>query len=190
VLGVGIPVSRSFQSLVRQGGGDDDSGRAQNLGIIELTQPSTFGMVREGTKGTTIEVYCGAAAFITSSKGSSRMERQVNVVAARSTCIRAAVKVALPDSEFDPIGSGTTQAPAELTKSYLGDPLAALAQDFSSGAKTFTLADFKPSYSDQEWAALIQHLRMLGINQVRVYASVSMRDAGTPRGSLPPSIID
>jgi hypothetical protein len=49
-----------------------------------------------------------------------------------------------------------------------------LLEDFKSGPKSFAISDFKSSYTEEEWQRLNNHLRMMGINQARVFLSVSL----------------
>ncbi len=202
VLGVTLPLSRQFQArILNQAGPDSSDGKPIKIGTVELVQSSTFGMVREGPSGTTLEITCGTESFKVSSRGQSRVDRLLQIVAVPDQCIAARVKISLPESELsEPAGSrdaNRAEAPRMLVKSYDDQVLAKLAEDFRTGAKTFTLADFKPSYTQEEWDALSHQLKMMGINQVRVFAAVTLspemeQRTGTAGSteSLPDSIIE
>ena len=98
------------------------------------------------------------------------------LVAVPQACLKISVKVALPEYELEDAAnqsSGRGASPQTLTKSYTANVLATFSEDFKSGAKTFTLSDFQSSYSEDEWSALKERLRMLGINQVRVFVAAA-----------------
>jgi len=179
VLGTRLPLSPGFQSLVAEQGTGAvpvSDGRPTRLATIELVQPSTFGMTREGPAGTLIEITCGSERFSVSSKGASKFERQVAIVAAPDSCLAARITIALPDFEMDPLASGPRLDPTQrsVTKTYSDDVLRKMSEDFKSGARNFSLADFQGAYSQEEWSILSQYLRMLAINQARVFANVAL----------------
>ena len=195
VLGIALPLSRRFQGMLSEQGKTLSSagdGKPMRIGTIELIQPSTFGMVKEGAKGTVIDVDCGGNVLSVSSKGESRVDRQVSIVGVPETCAKIRIKIALPEYELDEgtkrVSQDRLAAPQSLTRSYSGDVFAAFAEDFKTGAKTFTLSDFKASYAADEWDALQNRLRMMGINQVRVFAAVSLSPDLEHRASAAPSV--
>jgi hypothetical protein len=201
VLGVTMPLSRRFQALLReQRDAAQPEGKPIRIGMIELIQPSTFGMVREGPAGTTVAIVCGTDDFTVSSRGQSRVDRQLSIMAVPEQCLTGLIKIALPEYELEAApGSrgGERGAPRTLIKSYAEPIFGKLAEDFKTGAKTFTLADFQSSYSPEEWDTLSRELKMMGINQVRVFAAVTLSPemeqrsgAGAATGSLPESIVE
>ena len=204
VMGISLPLSRQFQGYLGDQGKLEpvvNDGKAIRIGMVELMQPSTFGMTREGDAGTTFELDCGGNKSSVTSKGASRTERQLNIIAIPETCVNARIKVALPnyfdDEQAQSGGAPTTSTAAMLTKTYVDDLFKSLAEDFKNGAKTFTMVDFKSSYSTEEWQALVEHLKKLGINQVRVFATIGWskdiesRFVAKPKiESLPVSVIE
>lgn len=180
VLGAKLPVSARVRDFFASGNANAavDDTRVVRIGALELAQASTFGMVKEGPEGTTIEVTCGTQKYVVSSKGSARVDRSVSLVGVPDQCSDARITIALPPVQMDTWDGNAPARPRpahkSLVKVYGGDVLTALREDFKSGAKTFDLIDFRSSYSDAEWAELMGSLQMMGINQARVFAALTL----------------
>ena len=177
VLGTRFPISPFFISLV---GGHaatdlrDEQKESFRLATLELSQRSSFGVTTEGEKGTTFELDCVAKKFSVNTNAGSKSERRIDIVANPAECTTARIKIALPEIDQQADEKSSAPGPSELTKTYSGDVLKAMMDDFKHGQKSLSLADFKSSYSDEEWQQMDRRLKLMGINQARVYLMLNL----------------
>jgi type VI secretion system protein ImpL len=177
VLGIKFPFSPAFINLV---GGQavvdthDEQKETFRLATLELSQRSSFGVTTEGEKGTTLEIDCVAKKFSVNTNAGSKSERRLDIVANPTECTTARIKIALPEIDQQADEGTSLPGPSELTKTYSGDVLKAMMDDFKHGQKSLSLADFKSSYSDEEWQQMDRRLKLMGINQARVYLMLNL----------------
>ena len=152
----------------------DEQKESFRLATLELSQRSSFGFTAEGEKGTTLEIDCVAKKFSVNTNAGSKSERRLDVVANPTECTTARIKIALPEIEQQADIGSALPGPTELTKTYSGDVLKAMMDDFKHGQKSLSLADFKSSYSDEEWQQMDKRLKLMGINQARVYLMLNL----------------
>lgn len=177
VLGTNFPFSPAFINLV--GGQAAAESRYEQkesfrLATLELSQRSSFGITTEGEKGTTLELDCVAKKFSVNTNAGSKSERRIDIVANPAECTTARIKIALPEIDQQADEKSSAPGPTELTKTYSGDVLKAMMDDFKHGQKSLSLADFKSSYSDDEWQQIDKRLKIMGINQARVYLMLNL----------------
>ena len=177
VLGTNFPFSPSFIDLL---GGQaaaesrDEQKESFRLATLELSQRSSFGVTTEGEKGTTLELDCVSKKFSVNTNAGSKSERRIDIVANPAECTTARIKIALPEIDQQADEKSSAPGPSELTKTYSGDVLKAMMNDFKHGQKSLSLVDFKSSYSDEEWQQMDRRLKLMGINQARVYLMLNL----------------
>ncbi|RMX04240.1 hypothetical protein D8I35_15735 [Corticibacter populi] len=191
VAGVQLPLAPAFVGMLaaaRQFQPADPL-RAFPAGFVQFQGPSRFGRQSEGTGGSQLEIVCQDRSFGATSQGESLADGRTQVFWAPQSCPQVRLRIALPDPPPGPAAdpaaddglagmpSAQTATPAaqapRLTLLYQGtDSFPALLRDFRSGSHTFTLADFRDSYTPAQWAQLQPALALAGITQVRVFLSV------------------
>ena len=179
LLGIGnkFPFSPAFVELL---GGQvtnearNDQKESFRLATLELSQPSSFGVTREGDEGTTLEIDCATKKFSVNTNAGSKSERRLDIIANPGECATARIKIALPEIDQQADAGSPPPGPTKLTKTYSGDVFKAMMDDFKHGAKSLSLADFKSSYSDEEWQQMDKRLKLMGINQARVYLMLNL----------------
>lgn len=141
-------------------------------GTFRFTHPSSVGRLSEGTMGTELSLNCRGNRFSLSSKAELLSERTAKIYWAPAACDNIRLKIYLPElaSQEGLFLNGTTPT---LVKTYIGQKgFMQFISDFDSGSKTFSLGDFKISYSPSEWTAILTRIKPYDINVVKVFLEI------------------
>ena len=142
-------------------------------GTFRFTQASRMGKVTEGPQGTELSLSCRGNKTIVSTLGGSLSERTSKIYWAPDSCDEIRIRVALPLPVDTVTAANAAPAVASLTKTYTGrNGFIQLVNDFKQGTRTFSLQEFKPSYTASEWAELLKHLTPFGITSVKIFLEI------------------
>jgi hypothetical protein len=183
VAGVALPLAPGYHALLNQEQkfspvlGPDKPFLA---GVFEFTQPSVLGKVHEGAGGTTLEIDCKERKFVAATRPESLADSRVNVYWSPTSCIEARLRIALPDPP-PPLASAPMPAAAQpsprLTRSYSGpEGFVRLLQEFTDGAQSFRLGDFRQPDRPAQWQEAAQGAGALGVDNARVYLKVTISE--------------
>ena len=140
-------------------------------GTFRFTQPSSMGKMTEGPQGTELSLNCRGNRTSVSTLGGSLSERTAKIYWAPDACDEIRIRVALPTDAATSTSVPTTVS--TLTKTYMGrDGFIQLVNDFKSGARIFSLRDFKSSYTTSEWADMLKRISPYGITGVKIFLEI------------------
>ncbi|MEO8811210.1 MAG: type VI secretion system protein, partial [Rhodanobacter sp.] len=194
VGGIAMPLAPAFLALMAaqsQAQSAPNTDQPFLVGSFSFSGPSALGDLVEGAQGSVLQVDCKDRNVSTSSKAQSLAESKVAVFWSPASCLQAslrisveqpaAAEVALVPAVSASAARAVLPAPAEplvLTKLYAGqDGFLQLLKDFAAGSHTFTLDDFRDSYTALQWADITARLRAVGFSRVQVFLAIDVSDA-------------